>query len=70
VSNDDAIIRLLTEIRDNQREEIAWRKQATEESMRLQRVGLLWQRIALTVGGLIVVAGVLLLVYGTKLFGG
>jgi hypothetical protein len=56
---DDAIIRLLTEIRDNQREEIAWRKQAVEQSMRLPQAALRWQRIALTAGGLLILAGVL-----------
>jgi hypothetical protein len=37
VNKDDAIIQLLTEIRDNQREEIAWRKKVIEESVALAR---------------------------------
>ena len=32
MSDNDDVIRLLTEIRDNQREEIAWRRKAIEAS--------------------------------------
>jgi hypothetical protein len=69
VSNDDAIIRLLTEIRENQREEIAWRKKVIEESVRLQRAALRWQRLALLVGGLVIAAGALVVVFAKQLFG-
>ena len=44
---EDPIIRLLTEIRDNQREEIALRRKAVEESIRLQRTAVLWQRMGM-----------------------
>ena len=63
MSNDDAIIKLLTEIRDNQREEIAWRKKVAEESLRLQRTAVSWQRIALVVVGLTIIAGILGVVF-------
>jgi len=69
VGENDVVVRLLTEIRDNQREEIAWRNKVIEESLRLQRIAVRWQRIGLVVAGLIVVAGVMLIVFGKRLFG-
>ena len=69
MGENDVVVRLLTEIRDNQREEIAWRNKVIEESLRLQRIAVRWQRIGLVVAGLIVVAGVMLIVFGKRLFG-
>lgn len=59
MSNDDAIIQLLREIRDLQREEIVWRKKVMEEALVLQRSALRWQRLALVMGVGLIVAGVL-----------
>lgn len=70
MDNDNAIIQLLTEIRDNQREESAWRKKVIEESVRLQRVAVRWQRIALVAAGLLIIGGVSIAFWGRQLFGG
>ena len=56
MDNHDAIIRLLTEIRDNQREEIAWRRKIIEESVHLQRLGVRRQMLGLVIVGLMIVA--------------
>ena len=69
MGENDLVVRLLTEIRDNQREEIAWRNKVIEESLRLQRTAVRWQRIGLVVAGLVVVAGVMLAIFGKRLFG-
>ena len=69
VGENDLVVRLLTEICDNQREEIAWRNKVIEESLRLQRTAVRWQRIGLVVAGLVVVAGVMLAIFGKRLFG-
>ena len=70
VGNDDAIIELLREIRDIQKEDIAWRRKVTEESLRTQqaavvaqRVGLRWQRGGLIVGTLFMAGLVAYLAY-------
>jgi uncharacterized membrane protein len=57
MTNEDAIVRLLTELRDMQREETVWRHKVTEQSMQMQRAGVRTQRIALFVFALMV-AGV------------
>ena len=44
---DDQIIRLLTEMRDAHREEMAYRRNAIDESLALARRGLRMQRIGL-----------------------
>src|SRR5262249_5761258 len=59
MEHQDAIVRLLTEIRDNQQEELAWRKRA----VRLQRLALARQRKAL----LLVCAGLVLAGFGVAL---
>jgi hypothetical protein len=69
MSSDEEIIRLLTEIRDNLQEEAAWRRKVSDESVRLQQLGIRQQRIAIIVGGLVVLGGVLLVIYGMGLFG-
>ncbi len=73
---DEQIIRLLTEIRDNLREESDWRRKAIDESARvqlesarLQLLGIRQHRIGLAVGGFAIVAFVLLLAYYIGLFG-
>lgn len=47
MEHQDEIVRLLTEIPDNQIEDIALRKRVTDESLRLQRLGVARQRAAL-----------------------
>jgi hypothetical protein len=47
MNNNDDVIRLLTEIRDIQREDVAWRRQAVEDSVRLQRKSLRAYRIGI-----------------------
>jgi hypothetical protein len=76
MTTDEQIIRLLTEIRDNLREESDWRRKAIDESARLQlesarlqRLGILQHRIALAIGGFAILAGVLFLTYYLGLFG-
>jgi hypothetical protein len=73
MTTDEEIIRLLTEIRDNQLEDIAWRRKVTEDSIRLQRLGFRSQRIGLAIGGLAIVAalvaGLLAIAHGMGLFG-
>ena len=69
MTNDEQIIRLLTEIRDDLHEEAAWRRKVIDESVRLQRMGILWQRIAVTAWGFVVVVGVLFGIYYMGLFG-
>jgi uncharacterized membrane protein len=56
MTNEEAIVRLLTEMRDMQQEEIAWRHKVTEQSLRLQGSGIRTQRVALVVVALIVAA--------------
>jgi hypothetical protein len=60
----EEIVQLLREIRDNQREAIAWRKQAVEKSLRLQRVAVLWQRVGLVLAGMLIAGGALLIARG------
>ncbi len=69
MTSDEEIIRLLTEIRDDLDEESVWRRKVIEQSVRLQRTGILWQRIAVAAWGFVVVAGVLFLIYYMGLFG-
>jgi hypothetical protein len=69
MTNDEQIIRLLTEIRDDLHEESVWRRKVIDESVRLQRMGILWQRIAVAAWGFVVVVGVLFLIYSMGLFG-
>jgi hypothetical protein len=69
MSSDEEIIRLLTEIRDNLQEEAAWRRKVSDESVRLQQLGIRQQRIAIIVGGWSSLGGVLLVIYGMGLFG-
>ena len=66
---DDAreIIRLLTEMRDAQREELAYRRRAVEESLALQRRAIWWQRVGMIVvfslfAGLIGLGGLFLII--------
>ena len=61
MTNEDAIVRLLTEIRDAQREELAHRRQVIAESMRLQRSAIRWQRSAAIMGAFVVIAGIVYL---------
>lgn len=56
MDKDDAIIALLTEMRDLQREQAAWTRKAVEESANLQRAAVGRQSIAL-IGGALVIAG-------------
>ena len=63
MNSENEIIRLLTEIRDQAREEIAWRKKIMEESLRIGRLGLRRQQIALISGLVIVTGGILFLIY-------
>ncbi len=46
---DGQIIRLLTEMRDAQQDELAYRRQVMEESLALARRGVKTQRVALLV---------------------
>jgi hypothetical protein len=65
----DIIIQLLTEIRDSQREEIAWRKKLVEESVRLQQVGVRRQLLGLAIaaiGGLLILVGGCVLLWALK----
>jgi hypothetical protein len=57
---DTQIVQLLTEIRDAQREEIEYRRRATEESLALQRRAIATQRIVFKfLMVLLVIAGLL-----------
>jgi hypothetical protein len=58
-NHSETVIRLLTEIRDAQREESAYRKRVMDESLRLQRSAVVTQRVALGVVGALVMLGVL-----------
>jgi hypothetical protein len=69
MTNDEQIIRLLTEIRDDLQEEAARRRKVIDESVRLQRMGILWQRIAVAAWGFVVVVGVLFGIYYMGLLG-
>jgi hypothetical protein len=51
------VVRLLTEIRDAQREDIAYRRQAVDESIVLQRRALQLQRTALLALPVLIVIG-------------
>ncbi len=68
MTSDEEIIRLLTEIRDDLHEESVWRRKVIEQSVRLQRRGILLQRIGLAVGVVAIVAGVVLGIYYVQLF--
>jgi hypothetical protein len=58
------IVRLLTELRDAQREELAYRRRVLDESMAMQRRALRLQRLGLTVVvPLVIVAGAVALVW-------
>lgn len=63
MTSDEEIVQLLTEIRDNLREESDWRRRVISESVRLQRVGVRWQRMGLAVAGLAIMAGVIGLIW-------
>jgi hypothetical protein len=67
MNSDDEIVRLLTEIRDNQREEMVFRKRSVEESIRLQRTGLRWYRIGLVF--VVVLIASFLVYFRNKIFG-
>ncbi len=54
---DDQIIRLLTEMRDAQREEMAYRRKAVDESLALANRGVRMQRIGLLIVVAMVVVG-------------
>ena len=73
MTSDEEIIRLLTEIRDNLREESDWRRKVADDSVRLQRLGIRQHRIGLAVGGLAIIAalvvGLYLVAQGMGLFG-
>ena len=69
MATDEEIIRLLTEIRDDLHEESVWRRKVIDQSVRLQRTGILWQRIAIAAWGFVVIVGVLFLIYYVGLFG-
>lgn len=76
MTTDEQIILLLTEIRDNLRDESEWRRKAIDESARLQLessrlqlLGIRQHRIALAVWGFAMLAGVLFLTYYLGLFG-
>ena len=58
---DGQIIRLLTEIRDAQREEMAYRRQVLDESLALSRRAVRMQRIGLLVVVAIIVVGVVVI---------
>jgi cytochrome b561 len=49
MTNEEAILRVLTELRDMQREDIAYRRQLAEQSLRMQRSAARVQRLALIV---------------------
>ena len=57
MATDEEIIRLLTEIRDDLHEESVWRRKVIDQSVRLQRTGILWQRIAIAAWGFVVGSG-------------
>ena len=66
---DGQIIRLLTEMRDAQKEELAYRRKVLDESMalqrravRLQRIGLLIVLVFIAVGGILISA----IMFGTN----
>ena len=61
---DGQIIRLLTEMRDAQRDEQAYRRLALEESLALARRGVRTQRLALLILGLIIAGGAVVLAAG------
>jgi len=63
MDKEDAIIRLLTEIRDNLCEETTWRKKVIEDSVRLQQLGVRRQLLGLAIGGLAIVAAVGILIW-------
>ncbi len=60
--SDGQIIRLLTELRDAQREDLTYRRKAVEESLALSRRAVRMQRIGLLIvlGGVVVIGGGLL----------
>ena len=57
---DGQIIRLLTEMRDAQREELAYRRKVLDESLALSRRAVRMQWIGLLIVVALVVAGVVL----------
>jgi hypothetical protein len=57
MTNEEAILRVLTEMRDQQREQIAWQRKVTEQSIAIQRSAIRMQRVALTVVALVVLLG-------------
>lgn len=59
MNSDEAIVRVLTEIRDNQQAETVWRKQVMEQSMRMQRSGPRGQRFSLIFGAVLIVGAIL-----------
>jgi hypothetical protein len=59
MNREDAIIRLLTEILDNQREEAERRAKIIEESLRLQRLTVRRQSIGIVIGVFMIVAGII-----------
>ena len=65
MNSDNEIIRLLTEIRDQTRDEIAWRKKVMEESLKISRLGLRRQKLAMIVGLVFVTGSIVLMLYVT-----
>jgi hypothetical protein len=59
---DGQIIRLLTEIRDAQREELAYRRKVLEESLALSRRAVRLQRIGVVIALAVVVISVVVTV--------
>ena len=59
MNREDAIVRLLTEILDNQREEAERCAKIIEESLRLQRLTVRRQSIGIVIGVFMIVAGII-----------
>lgn len=58
---DDEIVRLLTEIRDNQVEDLDYRRQVMEQSLALQRRAVRWQRVGLVIVFVVIACGAALI---------
>ncbi|MGL4465447.1 MAG: hypothetical protein ACRDD1_15590 [Planctomycetia bacterium] len=67
-ANDERIVQLLTEIRDAQREEAAYRRKAVDESLALTRRAVRLQRLGLFVYMLVVLAAAVLIAYLVSMF--
>ena len=58
---DGQMVQLLTELRDAQREELAYRRKALEESLALARRGIRMQRTGLMVAGAAILVGAIVI---------